>query len=281
VEINEPGSALVVAQAHRLLGNIYLDLPKPRAALATYQKNMKLREAIDGPDTPPVADACNSIACSYTEAGDTEQAFIWLDKATAIHDAHDPSQKARTLAIRSMTCLRAGQTEDALLALSECWKLQGMTQSEIEASKYPKHSGDIMLLSRAYWLQGKKQEAQELASRTIAMRRGVFGENGGPRVADSLFTVARMLEDSGELSLAAKLLRQVITMSSDSPEMRGHLARACWFCANIEAQLGADESIVNELRHKAQAARQLIDGKEWPDEDTDENFMRLVGWMLW
>lgn len=93
---------------------------------------------------------CNSIACSLTEAGDTDQAFIWLDKATAIHNAHDPSQLARTLAIRSMTCLRAGPAENALSALHECWKLQGMSQVDIEGSKYPKHTGDIMLLARIY-----------------------------------------------------------------------------------------------------------------------------------
>ncbi|KAM7201281.1 hypothetical protein V8F33_003381 [Rhypophila sp. PSN 637] len=45
-------------------------------------------------------------------------------------------------------------------------------QNEIKASRYPKHSGDIMLLARIYWLQDKKAEAQELASRTITMRRG-------------------------------------------------------------------------------------------------------------
>lgn len=67
-----------------------------------------------------------------------------------------------------------------------------------------------MLLARILWLQGKKAEAQELASRTVAMRQGVFGEDpskGGPRVADSLFVVSRMLDDRGKAVLAAKLLR--------------------------------------------------------------------------
>ena len=272
----------VMAQAHRLLGNIYLDLAKPHAALNAYQKNMELREAIDGPNKSPVADACNSIACCYTEMGDTDQAFHWLDRATAIHNARDPSQLARTLAIRAMTCLRAKQTEAALAALSECWRLQGMMQADIEKSPYPKHSGDIMLLSRIYWSQGKKQEARELASRTITIRKGVFGEDCGPRVADSLFTVATMsLELEGSLTLASELLREITSMNGEAQEMKGHLARAYWWRAELEATLGADDGVVNELRQKAREARQLMKGKEWPDEDTNQGFMRLVGWMLW
>ncbi|KAH6889142.1 hypothetical protein B0T10DRAFT_47545 [Thelonectria olida] len=241
----------IAAQAHRLLGHVYLDLAQPRAALDAYKKTLDLRENLDGPDSPPVADVCDSVACAYTEAGDVDQAFTYLDRATIIHNANDPRKITRTLAIRFMTCLHARQGDDALSAIRECWRLQNKTQTEIETSTYPKHSGDIMFLSRIFWAQGKKSEAKELASRTATMRRGTFGENGGPRVADSLFTVARMLADGGELFLAAKLLRQIITMSGNAPGMRTHLARAFWFCANVEAEIGADEKAVSELREQA------------------------------
>lgn len=82
----------------------------PYAALATY-KALQLREKLHGPDSPPVADVCDSVACSCTEAGDVKRAFEYLGRATAIHNAHDPSKMMRTLAIRAMTCLRAGQPE--------------------------------------------------------------------------------------------------------------------------------------------------------------------------
>lgn len=156
-----------------------------------------------------------------------------------------------------------------------------MTQEQIEASRYPKHSGDIMLLSRILWLQGNKVDAQEFASRTVTMRRGVYGERGGPRVADSLFTVARMLDDGGELRLAARMLRGVVEISGDAPEMRAHLARALWFSAGMEARIGDDEEEVASLRERAVAARNSIKEREWADEDTYEGFMRLVSWMLW
>lgn len=284
LEIDSSQSGRNVAQAYRLLGHVSLDLAQPRAALAAYERALALREQIEAPESPPIADVCDSIACAYTEAGDVESAFAQLERATAIHKAHDPTKMSRTLAIRAMTCLRAGQAEEALAAIGECWRQQNMTQDQIETSRYPKHSGDIMLLARIFWLQGKKAEAQELASRTITMRQGIFGKDpnkGGPRVADSLFTVARMLDDRGDAVLAAKLLRQVIDMCGDVPGMRPHLARALWFNAAVEEKIGKAIEDVPALRARARDVRGLIQGREWPDEDSDEGFMRLVGWMLW
>ncbi|KAL2022812.1 hypothetical protein VTK56DRAFT_4628 [Thermocarpiscus australiensis] len=271
----------LVAQAHRLLGHISLDLARPRAGLAAYSQALALRSQIEPPESPPIADVLDSLACANVEAGDVATAFEQLDRATAIHQAHDPSKMSRTLAIRAMACLRAGDPDGALAALRECWRLQGLAQHQVEASRYPKHSGDIMLLARIRWLQGRRAEAQELASRTIAMRRGIFGGKGGPRVADSLFTVARMLEEGGERVLASRMLREVLEICGDAPETRPHLARALWFVAGVEESLGADKDEVEGLRARAKEVRESIEGREWEDEDTDDGFMRLVSWMLW
>ncbi|KAK0702012.1 tpr repeat-containing protein [Lasiosphaeria miniovina] len=299
LRIDDGLSGSIAAQAHRLLGHISLDLSQPRAGLAAYEQALALREKLEAPESPPIADVCDSIACAYTEAGNVESAFSYLERATAIHNAYDPSKMSRTLAIRAMTCLRASQAEEALDAIRACWGLQKMTQEQIEASRYPKHSGDIMLLARIYRLQGKKAEARELASRTITMRRGVYGEKGGPRVADSLFTVARMLHEEGEPTLAARLLREVMEISGDAPSMRTHLARALWFLAGIEdditkvskelregsgtTQNSTEEKLTGpeDMRERAKAVRNSIEDREWADEDSDEGFMRLVSWMLW
>ena len=77
--------------------------------------------------------------------------------------------------------------------------MQNKTQTQIEESKYPKHSGDIMLLARIKYVQGQKDEGQKLASRTISIRKGLLGDKG-PRVADSIFVVARMLEAEAKMS---------------------------------------------------------------------------------
>uniref|UniRef100_A0A8H7N3A0 DUF7779 domain-containing protein n=1 Tax=Bionectria ochroleuca TaxID=29856 RepID=A0A8H7N3A0_BIOOC len=192
--------------------------------------------SLNGVDSTAVANVCDSVACSYSEIGDTDSAFKYLQRATDIHNSHDHTGMTRTLAIKAMTYLRAGKPDESLAAIFKCWQLQGKTQEEIENSPYPKHSGDIMRLSRIYWQQGKKKPAQELTSHALKMRRGTFGESGGPRV-DSLSALARILEDFEEYAHAAQLFRQIVTISGDTPDMRPHLARAYWFLANVEAQI--------------------------------------------
>ncbi|KAJ5364567.1 uncharacterized protein N7496_010280 [Penicillium cataractarum] len=89
-----------------------------------------------------------------------------------------------------------------------------------------------------------------------------------------------MLESDGEVVLAAKLLRTVVEASEDVFEMQGHLARALWFLARVEDEIG-DKHRAEELRMEAKNVRDKIRGTEALAEDTDESFMNLVGWMLW
>lgn len=63
--------------------------------------------------------------------------------------------------------------------------------------------------------------------------------------------------------------------------MKPHKARAFWFSANVEERIAGEEGKVAELRESAQAVRQTIEGREWPDDDAEDVFMKLVGWMLW
>jgi tetratricopeptide (TPR) repeat protein len=117
-----------------------------------------------------IADVYDSIACAYTEIGDTSKAFAYLDKAKAIHLANDPDRMARTSAIYAVTYLRAGQPGEALKATRKCWELQGLTEEQIAASQYPKYSDDIALLARIYHAQSDIEAALQLASKSITIR---------------------------------------------------------------------------------------------------------------
>ena len=279
LELDLDPNSRICAQAYRLLGHIGLDVAQPQAALFAYQKALAAREKLEEPNSPAIAEVYDSIACSYSEIGDVPHALEYLAKADAINLVHFNKTSARTQAIYSLAYLRGDQPEKALEALQLCWKLQNKTQEEIAESQYPKHAGDIVLLGRIQYALGQKEEGQRLASRSITIRRGIFGSKG-PRVADSIFIVARMLAAAGEQVVAAKMYGEIVDMSRDMAEMKGHLARALWFLAAIEEllenHLGAEK-----LRKEAKDERAKIQGREAPDEDTDEAFMRLVGWMLW
>lgn len=274
------------AQAYRLVGNVSLDIAHPHAALAAYEKALEICRALEEPESPPIANVYDSIACSYAEMGDVPQAFRYLEMATAIHNAHDPSGMARTEAIRAMTCLRAQRPQDALEALQRCWQLQGLTQEQVAGSQYPKHSGDILLLGRIRWAQGRKSQALLLVSRSIEARKDLFGDDWGPRVADPVFQSAVMLRADGQMVLAARILRDVVDKGAEVTEvkvteMKAHNARALWFLAGAEEQLGAEPQDIEALRDQARMWRAKIEDREHDDEDSDDGFMRLVGWMLW
>ncbi|KAF4611320.1 hypothetical protein G7Y89_g15693 [Cudoniella acicularis] len=188
--------------ALRMLGHIFLDVARPKAALDAYQSTLSARLKLFASTDPQIADVYDSIACAYTEIGNVPQVLSTLETAKAIHMSNDPTYMARRLAIYAMIYLQAGKADEALLALRGCWELQGMTETQIAASRYPKHSGDIVLLARIYhMLEGRNEEALQLASKTILIRKGILG-NKGPRVADSMFIVAGMLLEGEKRALA-------------------------------------------------------------------------------
>lgn len=84
---------------------------------------------------------------------DVTNAYEYLDKAKEIRIAKKSERMARTNAIYSMTHLRAGKPDLALEALKDCWRKQNLTEDQIAVSRYPKHSGDIVLLSRIHYAQ--------------------------------------------------------------------------------------------------------------------------------
>lgn len=280
LQLDISSSSRNYAQAHHYLGHIALGAARPNSALSAYQKALNVREGIEAPNSPLIADAYESIAHSLTEQGKVPQALQYLAKAADVHRANNPLHMHRTHSMYAMAHLRNGQPEKAFLSLQRCWKLQNLTQEQVMASKHPNHSGDIVLLSRIKYAQGLKKEARQLASQAISIRRGIFGDSG-LRVADSMFIAARMLEADGEDILAAKLLRTVIEMSRDMPEMQGHLARSLWFLAKLENKRGDPNCDAVQLEAEASDERDRIEGKEGPAGDTDNSFISLVGWMMW
>jgi hypothetical protein len=92
--------------------------------------------------------------------------------------------------------------------------------------------------------------------------------------------VCRIVDERGETERAIRNWKQLADACDTEPELRPQFARALWFYANAVAKRGADR-VVAEARKKAWGVRSAIEEREWPDEETDESYMRLVPWMLW
>lgn len=94
-----------------------------------------------------------------------------------IHSVNDPPTRTHAKVIYIMTYMQAEEPEKSFATLRMNWDLAGLSRDEVKKSRYPKHSGDVIPLSRILRLQGRKAEAEahELASRTVLMRRGTYG----------------------------------------------------------------------------------------------------------
>jgi hypothetical protein len=184
----------------------------------------------------------------------------------------------RTWFINSMAHLRAGDPDKSLKALQKCWELQGLTQEEVEKSRYPKHSANLVLLSRIEAAKGNKELSLQLVSKTISIRKDILG-NKGPRVADSMYIVAGMLREQGRDAVAAKMLREIVDMGRGMLEMRPQVARALWMLGRIEEGFGNVEE-AEKLKANAKQVRSEIEGREGDDEDSDTGFASIVPWLL-
>ena len=97
-------------------------------------------------------------------------------------------------------------------------------------------------------MQNKKEEALELASKTITIWKGILGAKG-PRGADSMFIVAGMLMEGRKEALGCKLLEEIVDMGMGMVEMRGYQARALWNLGKRDEARGA------ELKSRAREVR--------------------------
>lgn len=264
--------------AVRLLGYIALDLAQSKAALKAYNETLTARLKLVLADDPVIAHVYNSVACALTEMGNEVQAFAILDKAVAIYSANNSSRMARTNATIAMTHLQAGNAEQALKAIQGFWRLRDMSEENLETSKYPIHSGDMVLLSRIRYMLRDPKSALEPASKSISMWKNMFGARG-TRVADSMYLLAKMLADDKKFASATKLLREIVEMSQGLIEMRGQCARALWTSAQWEAEITNSDEI-RKLQQEAREIRDNIEDRETEDVDTDEDFAKLVDFML-
>jgi tetratricopeptide (TPR) repeat protein len=232
------------------------------------------------PCDPTIANVLDSVACAHVELNNLPEALAALDEATRIHQQNDPTRMSRTWFIYSMAHLRSGDAEKSLEALNKCWELQHLTKEQVEKSRYPKYSSDLLLLSRIEAAKGNKEVALQLVSTTISIRKDILG-NKGPRVADSMYILASMLRVEGRDAVAAKILREIVDMGRGMLDMRSQVARALSTLAGIEGGFGNREE-AERLKREARRVRGQIEAREdtVEDEDEDAAFSSIVPWLL-
>ena len=93
-----------------------------------------------------------------------------------------------------------GRPDEAEEMLARCPSLKDFTVDTFLSTDNPHFSGDMVLLSHIRLAQGRSSEAMRLASKALAFRRKLLGNQ--LKTCDSQYDLASMLAKDGHVSSA-------------------------------------------------------------------------------
>src|SRR5205085_10708693 len=139
--------------------------------LDIFTEVLKIRESALGPDDAFIASSLNNIAIAYTEMNDLDQAHSYHNKAIDIRLRTKSDRIGNSYSNMASTLLRMGKFNEAEEMLRRCPALKDFTDETFLNTGNPRFSGDMVLLARIRYLQGRPDDALRLASKALAFRQ--------------------------------------------------------------------------------------------------------------
>lgn len=178
-----------------LLGLIDMDLNQPRAALSAIEKVLEVRRSISPPDDPFTAYSLNALGLAYTELPDLDKAYRAHQEAMSIRERIGSDRVGNSYSNMASLLLRMGKPDEAEDMLKRSAYLTDLSDEPFLASGNPRHSGDMVLLSRIRLQQGTIDDALRLATAALKFRQERLGKR--LKTCDSMYDVARILHMQG------------------------------------------------------------------------------------
>ena len=193
-------TTLAFASAIDLSGLIDLDMNKPEEALVPFSQALEIRKQRLGPEDPLIASSLNNIALSYTEMGRLDEAHATHEEAIRIRLDNQSDRIGNSYSNMSSLLLRMGKPDEAEEMLKRCPSLKDFTDETFLKTGNPRFSGDMVVLSRIRFQQGRMDDAMRLASKALEFRQKLLGNR--LKVCDSLYDVASFMEKQGKSASA-------------------------------------------------------------------------------
>ena len=251
-----------------LLG-IYLHVSaQHKAARATLERALAVKEAVYGPDHPEVAGTLTMLGLLQKDLGDLPAARATLERALAIMEAvygPDHRQVAATLG-------NLGIVQKDLGDLSAARATQERVLVIFEATDRPDQPNVAIALTNLGIIQRRMRDlpaARATLERALAVKEGVFGPDH-PEVAITLTNLGVVQAELGDLPAARATLERALAVKEavfgpdhpevaitlanlgivqkdleDLPAARATLERAL---ASFEAAYGPDHAYAQEAR---------------------------------
>ena len=271
-------NTLAYASAIELFGLLHLDNAQPTKAMERFEISLRIRQAILGPDDPFIAASLNTIALAFTESGELVQAHETHQRAIDIRLRTNSDRIGNSYSNMASTLLRMGRPDEAEEMLARCPSLKDFNDETFLKTGNPRFSGDMVLLSRIRAKQGRLEDAVRLSSKALGFRQATLGNR--LKTCDAMYLVASLLQQQGNIATAVTLLNECITISESLPEGKGYLARARFKMSEISEQEGNVEESQSSRKIARSLGQELL-GEQWPSDDTETSYEKLVVWMLW
>jgi eukaryotic-like serine/threonine-protein kinase len=226
----------------RLLGTIataYANLAFHSEAEALWRRVLAAREPTLPGGAPEVAEALLGIAAALDRRGDSAQAVVHLERATALlGDAADPRLRARIA--RELGDARAvlGQTDLAVAsfraALAAFEKLDGPSSDEVATTLY--HLGGT------YTVKARLDAAEAAYSRALSIYEALHGPRHR-KVAGLLRAQGGVAQTRGDSAAAKDLYsRALAILETTAGPRHPEVARVLTSTAFLELKTGGDHA---------------------------------------
>ncbi|KAL2351517.1 hypothetical protein BJ546DRAFT_1029279 [Cryomyces antarcticus] len=279
LQVLQERESLMYASACMLQGLIELDTNNVETALASFHVALRIREQLLDPDDAFIASSLNAISLAYTEQGDLRKAVEAGQKAIDIRLRTGSDRIGNSYSNMASTLLRLGKPDEAEQMLKRCPSLKNFTDETFLSTGNPRFSGDMMLLARIRQSQGRLDDVLRLSSKALAFRQKLLGNR--LKTCDSLYQVANLLQVSGNMELAIVLLEQSVSFAKSLEEAEGYFARAKFQLGRMYAALGQTDQGKDCMKAANQARRRVTKDLALSDVDSEDEFEKLVLWMLW
>ena len=189
-------STLEYASAVDLSGVIMLDLNEPAKALIRFNEALSIRKNASSPEDSLIASSLNNIALVYTELNQLKEAYDVHEKAIQIRLKTESNRIGNSYSNMASLLLRMGKADEAEEMLKKCPSLKKFTDETFLNTGNPRFSGDMVLLSRIRYKQGRLSDAARLSSKAVLFRQNSLGKR--LKACDSLYDAAYFTHKQGD-----------------------------------------------------------------------------------
>jgi serine/threonine protein kinase/tetratricopeptide (TPR) repeat protein len=282
---NQPRAEALIRDA---LGQSYLYLGDPAAALPQYERSLELFRTIRGPEGHSTLNAMAGVAGAYADLGRVNEAIQLYEATLKLMDRTLGPDHLHTLAVRNNLALKyaqVGRFQDAL-------PLQERIVTTMRA-KFGTDNIDTLAsmgsLANTYQQVGKASQALALHEETLRMMRATVAPDH-PYLLNGMGSLAVDYQDAGRFREAIGLFREALSVQEvnlgadhrDTLTTRHNLALAYRDDGQIHQAITMQEETLKRAKAKLAAgdpltlfitdnlARLYAGARRWPEAISTE-----------